>query len=296
MDFSRLLVWCFDLLAHLPLSALHRLGSLMGWLMYWGSASYANRLRENLSSGLARQNYSKTTTRTILHANISQSGQGIMELPWVWRQPIKKVVSKVTECHGWDHVEALHAQGKGVIVLTPHFGCFEMIGLYIATRLPMTCLYRRPRWPFLDTLMHEGRERGLMKLAPADLGGVRQLLKALKRGEIIGVLPDQVPSNGEGEWIPFFGRPAYTMTLIGKLVQASGAGVVMCQTERLPDGKGYTMRFIPLPLDLTMPAANQINRALEEVILSCPEQYLWSYNRYKVPAGVAAPITEKAPS
>jgi KDO2-lipid IV(A) lauroyltransferase len=217
-----------------------------------------------------------------------------MELPWIWRHPLDKVVPKVTQCHGWEHVEALHKQGKGVIVLTPHFGCFEMIGLYIAARLPMTCLYRRPRWPFLDTLMHEGRERGLMKLAPADLGGVRQLLKALKRGEIIGVLPDQVPSNGEGEWIPFFGRPAYTMTLIGKLVQSSGAGVVMCQTERLPSGKGYTMRFIPLSLNLTMPAAHQINRALEEVILTCPEQYLWSYNRYKVSAGVAAPNTAKA--
>lgn len=289
MDFSRLIVWLFDLLAHLPLPALHRLGSALGWLMYWSSKSYANRLKENLSGAIVHQGLSKNSFRAILHTNIRQTGIGILELPWVWRRPLDKVVAKVAHCQGWEHVEALHRQGKGVIVLTPHFGCFEMIGLYIATRLPMTCLYRRPRWQFLDTLMHEGRERGLMKLAPADLGGVRQLLKALKRGEIIGVLPDQVPGNGEGEWLPFFGRLAYTMTLIGKLVQSSGAGIVMCQTERLPLGKGYTMRFIPLTLQPSMSAASQINRALEEVIFTCPEQYLWSYNRYKVPRGVAPP-------
>ena len=285
------MVILFDVLARLPLSVLHRLGALFGWVIYQFSGRYARRLRENLhNAGLGR---SESELRQLLHANIREAGKGVMELPWVWRRPLEQVVASVKQCHGWEHFEAAHAQGKGVIVLTPHIGCFEVIGLYIAARMPMTCLYRRPRWKFLDTMMHAGRERGQMKLAAADLGGVRQLLKALKRGEIIGVLPDQVPGNGEGEWAPFFGRPAYTMTLIGRLIESSGAAVVMCHSERLPRGKGYALHFTPLTFDGVSSIPLQMNAALETVIRNHPEQYLWSYNRYKVPRGALPPDAVK---
>jgi KDO2-lipid IV(A) lauroyltransferase len=157
----------------------------------------------------------------------------------------------------------------------------------------MTCMYRPPRYPALDTLMHQGRERGHMKLAPTDLGGVRLLLKALKRGEIIGVLPDQAPGNGEGEWAPFFGRPAYTMTLLGRLVEASGAAVVICMGERLPRGAGYALHILPLNFDAGTSMPVQLNAALETLIRRHPEQYLWSYNRYKVPRGANPPPAEE---
>jgi KDO2-lipid IV(A) lauroyltransferase len=285
------MVILFDVLARLPLSVLHRLGTLLGWVTYLSSGRYAARLRENLhKAGLAR---SGAEARKLLHTNIREMGKGVLELPWVWRRPFKQVVASVKHCYGWEHFEAAHAQGKGVIVLTPHIGCFEVIGLYIAAHLPMTCMYRVPRWKFLDTLMHEGRERGQMKLAPTDLGGVRQLLKALKRGEIIGVLPDQVPGNGEGEWAPFFGRPAYTMTLIGRLVESGGAAVVMCHSERLPQGSGYALHFTPLSFDAATSIPRQMNAALEMVIRNHPEQYLWSYNRYKVPRGALPPDASK---
>jgi KDO2-lipid IV(A) lauroyltransferase len=154
-------------------------------------------------------------------------------------------------------------------------------------------MYRPPRYPALDKLMHQGRERGQMKLVATDLGGVRHLLKALKRGEAIGVLPDQVPGNGEGEWANFFGRPAYTMTLIGRLVEASGAAVVMCHSERLPQGAGYALHFSPLTFDASSSIPQQMNAALEAVIRRHPEQYLWSYNRYKVPRGALPPSLSK---
>lgn len=281
----------FDVLAHLPLPVLHRIGALLGWVTYLFSRRYAFRLRENLFN--AKLAPSEPESRRLLHSNIREMGKGVVELPWVWRRPFGKVVASVKQCYGLEHFEAAHAQGKGVIVLTPHIGCFEVIGLYIAARLPMTCMYRPPRQKFLDTLMHEGRERGQMKLVPTDLGGVRQLLKALKRGEIIGVLPDQVPGNGEGEWVPFFGRPAYTMTMIGRLTESSGAPVVMCHSERLPKGEGYALHFAPLSFDATTSVAKQMNEALETVIRSCPEQYLWSYNRYKVPHGALPPNADK---
>ncbi|MDO8312251.1 MAG: lysophospholipid acyltransferase family protein [Sideroxyarcus sp.] len=281
----------FNVLARLPLPVLHRLGTLLGWVTYLFSRRYASRLRENLQKaglGLSESELSK-----LLYANIGETGKGVMELPWVWRRPLEQVVASVKQCYGWKNFEAAHAQGKGVIVLTPHIGCFEVIGLYVSARLPMTCMYRPPRWTFLDTLMHEGRERGQMKLAPTDLGGVRQLLKTLKRGEIIGVLPDQVPGNGEGEWVPFFGRPAYTMTLIGRLMESSGAPVVMCHSERLPRGEGYVLHFAPLPFDAATSIPRQMNAALEAVIRKHPEQYLWSYNRYKVPRGALPPVVKE---
>src|SRR5512146_3177925 len=198
----------FDALALLPLSVLHRLGALLGWVIYLSSGAYAARLRENLQK--AEPGRSESETRKLLHANIREMGKGITELPWVWRRPLEKVLVGVKQCHGWEHIEAARAQGRGVIALTPHLGCFEVISLFIASRMPITSMYRPSRWKFLDRLMHAGRARGQTKLAPTELGGVRQLLRALKRGQLIGVLPDQVPGNGEGEWAPFFWRPAYS--------------------------------------------------------------------------------------
>lgn len=285
------MVGLFDLLARLPLPVLHRLGTVLGWMTYLFSGSYAARLRENLQkAGIAR---SESELRKLLHANIREAGKGVLELPWVWLRPLEQVAASVKQCHGWEHVEAARAQGKGVIMLTPHLGCFEVISLYIATRLPMTGMYRPPRWKFLDTLMNEGRERGQIKLVPADLGGVRRLFKALKRGELIGVLPDQVPGNGEGEWAPFFGRPAYTMTLIGRLMEARDAPLVMCYCERLGNGAGFVLHFSPLSLDVSRSIPQQINSALEAVIRNHPEQYLWSYNRYKIPRDALPPDVTK---
>ncbi|MBA4381738.1 MAG: lipid A biosynthesis acyltransferase [Sideroxydans sp.] len=281
------MVILFDVLSRLPLSVLHRLGALLGWLIYLTSRRYASRLRANLEhAGIEGGT-------ALLHTTIREAGKGVMELPWVWSRPLHQVVASVGQCHGWAHFEAAHAQGKGVILLTPHIGCFEVIGLYVAARQPITCMYRPPRYPSLDKLMHQGRERGQMKLAPTDLGGVRQLLKALKRGEVIGVLPDQVPGNGEGEWAPFFGRPAYTMTLIGRLIESSGAVVVMCHSERLPRGSGFALHFSPVSFDRGTSIPKQMNASLEEVVRQHPEQYLWSYNRYKVPRGALPPDENK---
>lgn len=285
------MVALFEVFARLPLSVLHRLGALFGWLVYRLSPRYAARLRDNLQR--ANLGLDEVRFKQTLHANIREAGKGVLELPWVWRRPFAQVVASVKQCHGWQHVAVAHAQGKGVIVLTPHVGCFEVIGLYVAAHQPFTCMYRPPRYPSLDKLMHQGRERGQMKLVATDLGGVRHLLKALKRGEAIGVLPDQVPGNGEGEWAPFFGRPAYTMTLIGRLIESSGAALVMCHSERLPQGEGYALHFSPLSFDASGSIPQQMNAALEAVVRQYPAQYLWSYNRYKVPRGALPPDVNK---
>lgn len=277
----------FLVLARLPLVWLHGLGSLLGRITYVSSKQYAARTRENLSqSTLARDDSHYTE---LLRRTVSEAGKSIVELPWIWGRPIDEVSASIQDCQGWEHAEQAHARGNGIIFLTPHWGCFEVISLYIGQRLPMTSLYRVPKQRWVEEVMIKGRARGLVKLATADMRGVRTLFKALKRGEAIGLLPDQVPSGGEGEWIDFFSRPAYTMTLSGRLAESSNASVLMAYAERLPLGHGYKLNFEPLPLDFTKSVPLQINAALERVIAISPAQYLWSYNRYKVPHGVQPP-------
>ena len=197
--------------------------------------------------------------------------------------------------YGTNHlvnIQAAQATGKGIVYLTPHLGCFEMCAQYLAQNASLTVLYRQPRLRWLEEVMVRGRKRGQAKLAKADMSGVRLLYKALKRNEAIGLLPDQVPSQGEGEWANFFGRPAYTMTLVGRLAQASDASVVLVSAERQAKGAGYVIHFEPLSLDYSLSVPQQINTALEKMIQAYPAQYLWSYNRYKVLHGMQPQVAE----
>jgi KDO2-lipid IV(A) lauroyltransferase len=214
----------------------------------------------------------------------------MLELPAIWCRTLPEAAARIVELEGWENIEAAHRDRRGILFLTPHLGCFEITAQYYAARRPMTVLYRRPKQDWLAPLIEEGRGANL-KLAPADLSGVRRLLKALKNGEAVGMLPDQVPGKGEGAWLPFFGRSAYTMTLAARLAE-TGATVLLAYAERLHYGAGYHLKLFPLSTPLAgdlMQRAAQLNRELETLIRLCPEQYLWGYNRYKVPAGAEPP-------
>lgn len=267
-------------LARLPLPWLHRAGAVLGWLVYRASPTYAARLRDNLAaSGVAPD---APSCRRLLRAAVREAGKGVLEIIKIWFAPVRDVEALI-ECDTWWVAERARAAGRGVMFLTPHLGCFEVCALYVAQRMPLTALYRPPRLGWLDPLMVAGRSRGEAQLAPANVKGVRALYKALLKGESIGVLPDQAPGAGEGVWATFFGRPAYTMTLATRLREASGASIVMTYAQRLPQGRGYKLVFEPL--ESATFDEETMNRAIENLIRRCPEQYLWSYNRYKTPAG-----------
>lgn len=277
-----MLLILFRLLSHLPLSVLHRLGDGLGWLVYMGSPAYRQRLQQNMT----RAGY-----RAQLYKSIREAGKSMTELPFVWCAPADRVLA-TAEVENWSLVQTAIDSGRGLILLTPHLGCFELIAQVVAQHIPFTVLYRPPRRASLKPLIEGARERHNLLLAPANLSGVRMLLKALKKNGVVGLLPDQVPQNGEGVWADFFGRPAYSMSLPGKLQQMSGAQLMLCYAERKAGGAGYLVRFVPFdaPLgDTALTQASAINHAMEELIARCPEQYFWSYNRYKTPAGVAAP-------
>ncbi len=269
-----MLLRAFRLLSVFPLSMLHAFGVGAGWLVYAWSPDYRRRLRQNM----AQAGYLH-----LLPAAVAEAGKNIFELPFIWCASQARVLGSA-RIENWDVAQAALDSGRGVIFLTPHLGCFEIIAQAIASRTPLTALYRPPNKEILKPLLEQARARGHLSLAPANLSGVRTLLKTLRKGGAVGLLPDQVPGKGEGIWSTFYGKPAYTMTLPAKLQQMSGAQLVLSYAERLPRGAGFAIRFVAFEGVLEGSAAAQtrrINAAMEQLIARCPAQYFWSYNRYK---------------
>lgn len=275
-----------NLIACVPLRLVHAIGAALGWIVYLTSPRYRRRLRENLSAA----GWADAQTR---RAAVAAVGKSIVELPLVWFGASTRTLSWIREIRGMALVEAAIASGRGILFLTPHLGCFELLPVRFAQLAPITVLYRPSKLQWIESMMERGRLRDNVRLAATNLRGVRKLLRALRAREAIGLLPDQVPSFGEGEWIDFFGRPAYTMTLLARLYAATQPTILIAYAERLPRGAGFTVHVHPLAIDDadvdSTQLMNRVNQALESVIRTCPSQYLWAYNRYKVPAGARPP-------
>ena len=268
----------FRLLSHLPLWMLHGLGWLLGWLAFLASPDYRLRFLENVAlAGVARAQWM---------AAVGQSGRLLGELPRLWLGR-----SAPYDWDGAEHVQAALDSRRGIVFLTPHLGCFEITAQAYAARFgalgqPMTVLFRPPRKAWLRDVVAASRQRPGLATAPTSLAGVKQLIKALKSGQCVGLLPDQVPPEGLGVWAPFFGKPAYTLTLSARRALQTGATVLVAWGERLSWGLGYVVHVAPLPVTLSSDmtqAAAQINHAMEGLILQKPQQYLWGYARYKTP-------------
>jgi KDO2-lipid IV(A) lauroyltransferase len=288
------MAFLLKILSYLPLPVLHGLGIVLGWMVYLAPGRHSARMRANLQqSGLC----TNPACRPLLRQAIAESGKGFLELAPIWMRPHERTVRLVRRVSGWETLEAALGQGKGVILMSPHLGCFEMINQYVASRLPITAMYKPARNPVVDRIMKAGRERGQARLVPTDMTGVKAQLKALKKGEIVGILPDQVATMGDGVWAPFFGRWAYTPTLVFRLAQSTDAASFMVYAERLPWGRGYHLHFdalTPFPAD-KQDAAAQLNREVEKVVRKNPAQYLWSYQRYKKPDDAPPPPETPCP-
>ena len=277
------MVSLFRILSWLPLRTLHALGAGLGHLVYCLSPTYRQHLRENLAqAGVAP---------SLQGAVAAEAGKQMLELSRIWMRTLEEANAQVVEVVGWEYVETARQLGKGIVFLTPHLGCFEITAQYLSSHFPITVLYRPPKRTAMQQLIEMGRQRTQLHLAPADLTGVRSLIRAIKRGQAVGLLPDQAPKTGEGVWLDFFGRPAYTMTLAARLTE-TGATTLMTWGERLPRGRGYRVHFSPPRTALTgstIERAQQINHEIEHLVHQCPAQYLWGYNRYKRPSGAEPP-------
>lgn len=282
-----LLFFC-KILARLPIGLLQALGWIAGWSAWLASPRHRRILSQNIQqAGFAPRTY----------CSIGQQGISALEMFAHWLRPIPGLLKHVHERRGWEHVEAALASGRPIIFVSPHLGALEMTGVCIAGWVPRTLapLYRPPKQAFLEPLMIASRSRGGAHPAPANASGVRVLLKTLKQGGVAYLLPDQVPGAGEGVWAPFFGRPAFTMTLLSRLVLATNATVLNCWTERRGWWRGYRFHVEPLQGAFTgepLADATLLNQQMQQLIAQAPEQYLWSYNRYKHPAGAPLPPEE----
>jgi len=288
-----------------PLAVLHPLGSLLGWLAYLLSPSYRRRL-----SAHARQAGLGWRQRCVA---VGQAGQMVAELPRLWGRPRDEPLGSRVQWRQPEVVDQALREGRGLLVLTPHVGCFEIVAQAYAERfgasVPITVLYRPARQPWLADVQTYARNRPGMQASPATLAGVRQMLRALKRGETVGLLPDQVPADGLGTWAPFFGRPAYTMTMAARLVAQTGAAVVLLRGERLGWlqrrrlGADYIVhaRRVDAATEAVLAgpdgaqSAAAVNRLMETLIMECPTQYLWGYNRYKQPRAEILSSPPKTP-
>jgi Kdo2-lipid IVA lauroyltransferase/acyltransferase len=268
----------FRLLSRWPLPLLHGLGAALGWLAYTLSPTYRRRFVTN--SHLA--GYADSQVRSA----IAHAGRMVAELPRLWwGAPVG------IQWNGAELIDAAHSSGKGIVFLTPHLGCFEVTAQAYAQRYAsqgkaITVLYRPARKAWLQNLVSQSRDRPGLAAAPATLAGVKTLVKALRSGQALGILPDQVPPLGLGVWSKFFGQAAYSMTLPARLAKQTGATILLAWGERLPAGSGYCVHLRPFAHELSdspEESALQINAAMEGLVRECPQQYLWGYARYKHP-------------
>jgi Kdo2-lipid IVA lauroyltransferase/acyltransferase len=274
------MLWLFRFFSVWPLRALHALGGALGWCVWAFNAGYRERFRANVAQASLAFDAAKPA--------IAEAGRFVAELPKLWLRPFDESCLANVQMLGKDHAQAAFAHGKGVIFFGPHCGSFELGPQALAEIYgPITAIYRPARQPWLAAIELATRQRPQFKVLPASLSAIKAMHKALKANQAVALLTDQVPPEGLGVWAPFFGKPAYTMTLAARLALQTGATLLPVSCERLPKGRGYIVKIRPpVALDGSpelLSTATRINQAIEAIVLSQPGQYLWGYGRYKTP-------------
>ena len=283
------MVRLFKWLSYLPLPIMRGLGGLLGlsvWLL-------SKRSRKQLLGNLAKARAWANTKGVHMPESITltatlRSGWLVTELPTIWARPAHW---ETLEIEGIENAEALLSQGKGLITLTPHLGAFELGPRLFAQRHPISIMYRQARHPGLERILQEFRPSSRIQMVPANSKGIRSLVRILRSGGIVGLLPDQVPSVGEGVWAPFFGEPAYTMTLPLRLARMTGAPIIWGLVRRAPGTWSVSMHGWQAETDPSQAialgdwalAAELMNKQIEALVMRTPEDYLWTYNRYRRP-------------
>ncbi|WP_018152693.1 lysophospholipid acyltransferase family protein [Leeia oryzae] len=283
---------CLQGIGKLPLPVLHALGGLLGWLVFLVTPRYRKRLMENIRNAQLGHTFWDYTL--LVCRNVRESGKAVLELLAAWSRQPAEIAGWTRHTTGWEIVEKAQQSGKGILFVTPHLGAYEIGGHFLASRLAILAMFKPPKLAWLAPLMMHGREKKDSDAVSADAQGVRKLLRTLKNGGSTMILPDQVPGQGDGEWVPFFGRPAYTMTLVPRLAVSTGAEVILFYAERLAWGRGFVIHFASLPAHFSGERVHDVtllNQAVEQLVRRSPEQYLWSYNRYKTPANAPTRAT-----
>jgi KDO2-lipid IV(A) lauroyltransferase len=279
------------LLGRLPLSVSHRLGSGVGWVF----ARWPNRQRRNalINIALCLPHLGPAELVRLRDRNLKEFGKTYLEIGYLWLRPLDQVLGLIREVRGAELLR--RAPGKGLIVLSPHIGAWELAGLHLAVQGPTAIFYKPQR--YLDDVILAARRRSGAALAPITAKGIRLLVQALERGDYVGILPDQEPKADKGAvFAPLFGIPAFTMLLVNRLARRTGAPVIFMFAERLPAAAGFRIHCLPAPQGIDsaddLEAATALNRGIEQCVAICPDQYVWPYKRYRRrPEGAAKVYT-----
>lgn len=284
-------------LARLPFPAIYGVAGALGWVaarLPLRMVRFATITIQTCFPELGQRECRALGLRSTM-----ASVRAVCEVGAFWTWPRDRVLGLVQEVRGLAVLEAATAAGRGVILVAPHLGAWELLGLYCSSRFPFNALYLRPVNAALERFMTQGRTRFGLQLAPGTPGGLRTLARALANGEIVCLMPDQDPLRGAGVFVPFFGVLANTTTLVSRLAGRSGARMVLAFAERLPGGVGFRLHFrdaSPAVYDADiLTSAAALNADIERLVRDCPEQYLWSYKRFRVrPRGEANPYRRSA--
>jgi KDO2-lipid IV(A) lauroyltransferase len=267
----------------LPLRLLHAIAAIWGYLLSLIPGRTRNTTVKNLVACFPEK--STHEIKLLGRQSLQHTACTALEMGKSWLLPMDKAISMVTEVEGIELLQDTVNKDQGIVLLTPHLSNWEIFAYYVSQQIETTFMYQPPKIPALDRLLRKSRSRGGLKLAPTNSKGVAQLLTALKKGELVGILPDQVPPSKAGRYAPFFGEQALTMTLASKLVQRSGARVFCGFALRLPHAGGF--RVIVKAADALIYDANLeqsvagLNRSVEQCVELALAQYQWEYKRFR---------------
>lgn len=278
-----ILYFLLRLSGRLPLRLLHGLGALLGQLFWWSGGKLRHHTEVNLA--LVNTQFDAAQRHAMARRALRETGKSITEIAKIWGAGPETALGLVREVDGEELFQAALTSQRGLIVAAPHLGCWELLNFWLCSRTDMAIVYRPPRNPGLEPLLIKARGALKPEQVRAEGAGVRTLYKRLQAGGTVGILPDQQPKQGDGEFAPFFGVPALTMVLVSRLAQRTGATVLFAFAERLPQGGGYRIRFRAAPPDIAsenlQAAVGALNQGVEACVRLAFEQYQWHYKRFQ---------------
>ena len=270
----------------LPLRVLHAAGAALGWLL--GRVDNPLRRKAEDTLSYVKTQFGAQTCQEFMREALIEAGKSFTEIAKIWTGDPRRNLALIRKVHGGELFDAALQSGQGLIIAAPHLGCWELLNYWLCSRVEhLAIAYRPPRYVDLEPLLIRARGSLAVEQVRAEgAAGVRALFKRLAAGGVVGILPDQQPKQGEGEFAPFFGSDALTMVLLSRLAQRTGATVLFAFVERLPRATGYALHFLPAPADIAdrdlTRAVAALNRGIEDCVRIAPLQYQWHYKRYSI--------------
>ena len=269
----------------MPLAINYAIGNLIGWISFY--VKNRNRHIAEVNLNICFPDKDHTWRNDLLKKSLQENSKTLLESLWLWRHSSHALTQLRGRVFNENLLKDAKEKNKATIFVTPHFGSWEYAGLLTASNCNLMIMYAPPKLDYLHKLSYEGRSSTGAQLIETNSAGLKTLVNHLKGGGSVGILPDQVPVGNGGVYAPFFSRLAYTTTLVGKLANRFNCEIVFCYSLRNHENKlRFDTYYFSVGKELNkndMTSAQALNTFIEECISKAPEQYLWSYKRFKKP-------------